>query len=185
MRSHHARSVCSNPDECPEISGKTLIQEYANLQAFCKLRKPPASRILPEIRDRYPDLPPPTPDETSARIRLFEAASTLVAAFAERSETVVFFVDDLQWADAATLDFLRYAARRSAEGAVPVLLVANLRAEALELDPRLSGWWAGVSRDLPAVRLALEPLSEEDTVRLLGALVDVDRGASKRPGWSA
>ncbi|MDQ3638733.1 MAG: AAA family ATPase, partial [Actinomycetota bacterium] len=122
----------------------------------------------------YPDLPPPTPDETSARTRLFEAASSLIAAFAERSETVVFFVDDLQWADAATLDFLRYAARRWAEDASPVLLVANLRAEALELDTRLSGWWAGVSRDLPALRLSLETLSGEDTVRLLEALVDAD-----------
>lgn len=130
------------------------------------------SRLLPEIRERYPDLQPPTPDETSARTRLFEAAANLVAAFAERSETVVFFVDDLQWADAATLDFLRYAARRWAEDASPLLLVANLRAEAFERDPRLVGWWTGISRDLPAVRLALEPLSGEDTMRLLGTLVD-------------
>ncbi|CAN5755283.1 hypothetical protein BH20ACT12_BH20ACT12_02370 [soil metagenome] len=133
------------------------------------------SRILPEIRERYPDLPPPTPDETSARTRLFEAASSLIAAFAEHSETVVFFVDDLQWADAATLDFLRYAARRWVEDASPVLLVANLRAEAFEQDPRLAGWWTGISRDLPAVRFTLGALSGEDTVRLLGTLVDADR----------
>jgi predicted ATPase/DNA-binding SARP family transcriptional activator len=130
------------------------------------------SRILPEIRERYPDLPPPTAGETSAKTRLFEAASSLIAAFAERSETVVFFVDDLQWADAATLDFLHYAARRWAEDASPLLLVANLRAEAFERDPRLAGWWTGISRDLPAVRFTLGALSGEDTGRLLGTLVD-------------
>jgi tetratricopeptide (TPR) repeat protein len=55
-----------------------------------------------------------------------------------------------------------------------VLLVANLRAEAFEQDPRLAGWWTGISRDLSAVRLTLEALSREDTVRLLGTLVDTN-----------
>ncbi len=37
-------------------------------------------RLLPEIRERYPDLAPPTADEVTARSRLFEAVVRLVEA---------------------------------------------------------------------------------------------------------
>lgn len=144
-------------------------------------------RILPEIRDRYPDLPPPIADESSARARLFEAVSALVTALAERAQ-VVLFLDDLQWADAATLDLLRYTARRWHEEGSPVLLVASARAEAFELDRRLVGWREGVFRDLPARSLQLGPLTGEDTVRLLESLAEASpeseaSGRLERLGW--
>ena len=40
------------------------------------------SRLLPELRARYPDLPAPTEDELTARMRLFEAVARLVDALA-------------------------------------------------------------------------------------------------------
>jgi DNA-binding SARP family transcriptional activator len=57
-------------------------------------------RLLPELRDRYPDLPVPAGDEIAARTRLFEAIARLGQALAQRSP-VVLFVDDVQWADAS------------------------------------------------------------------------------------
>jgi len=61
------------------------------------------SRILPELHDRYPHLPVSLGDETTARIRLFEAATRLLQALCERAP-LVLFLDDVQWADAASLD---------------------------------------------------------------------------------
>src|SRR5256885_17211177 len=65
------------------------------------------SRLLPELRVRYPDLPTPTEDELTARMRLFEAVARLFDALAQRSP-LVLLLDDLHWGDEAVLDLLRY-----------------------------------------------------------------------------
>jgi DNA-binding SARP family transcriptional activator/predicted ATPase len=132
------------------------------------------SRLLPELEERYPDLPPPTSDETAAKARLFEAVATLVAALAER-KPIVLFVDDVQWADAATFDLLRYASRRWAEEGAPVLLVMAARTETPELRTRLTQRRAGFSRDLPMRRVVLGPLTERETVRLLRSLAFLEQ----------
>jgi DNA-binding SARP family transcriptional activator len=132
------------------------------------------SRLLPELKERYPDLPPPVSDEATAKARLFEAIAMLVAALAGRN-AVVLFMDDLQWADAATLDLLRYASRRWAEEGAPVLLVMAARTETPEVMTRLTQRRAGFSHDLPMRRVVLGPLTEEETVRLLWSLASPER----------
>jgi DNA-binding SARP family transcriptional activator len=52
------------------------------------------ARILPELRVRYPDLPVPTEDELTARVRLFEAVARLMDALAQR-RPLVLLLDDL------------------------------------------------------------------------------------------
>jgi DNA-binding SARP family transcriptional activator len=56
------------------------------------------SRLLPELRVRYPDLPAPTEDELTAKLRLFEAVARLVDALAQRAP-LVLLLDDLHWVD--------------------------------------------------------------------------------------
>ena len=125
------------------------------------------SRLLPELKDRYPDILPPAVDESTAKGRLFEAVARFVSALSER-EPVILFVDDLQWADVATLDLLRYALRRwSGEGA-RVLLAITARTEALGQGP-LADWLSALERDLPAKRLDLGVLPREETLLLLRA----------------
>ena len=51
-------------------------------------------------------------------------------ALAEQAP-LVLFVDDLQWADSATLDLLQYAIRRWRDNATRILLLVSLRSEAL------------------------------------------------------
>jgi hypothetical protein len=85
------------------------------------------SQLMPELRTRYPDLPPPlTGDPHFVRARLFEALALLGSALA-MGRTAVFVLDDMQWADADTLDLVHYLARRWAETGVPILLLVVIR----------------------------------------------------------
>jgi predicted ATPase/DNA-binding SARP family transcriptional activator len=69
------------------------------------------ARLLPELRGLYPDLPPPLPTEPEeARARLFEALGRLVLALAAGPAPLLLALDDLHWADGATLDWLGYLA---------------------------------------------------------------------------
>jgi predicted ATPase len=95
------------------------------------------SRLLPELRVRYPDLPAPTEDELTARGQMFEAVARLVEALAQRSP-LVLLLDDLQWTDGASLDLLRYLEASWSRHGSRVLLLGTLRREELELTPQLA-----------------------------------------------
>ena len=127
------------------------------------------ARLLPELWDRYPDLPAPVGDKSVARNRLFEAVARLGQALAARTPLVVF-IDDVQWADAASLDVLHYLARRFAESQTPAFLLLTLCMGEREMPPGLAEWRTGMERAVPLTRLPLGPLAMEDIVRLLQAL---------------
>ncbi len=149
------------------------------------------SRLLPELRERYPDLLLPAGDEPTARIRLFEAVACLGQALTQRAP-VVLFIDDLQWADAASLDVLHYAGRRWMESGVPLLLLLSLRAETVRPTQALATWLAGLERNIPVTSLLLGALTAEDTLHLVQGLGGDVRSQRSRemasPGkapWSA
>jgi len=107
--------------------------------------------------------------------QLFEPFTQLTLTLAKRAPLVVF-VDDLQWADSATLDLLHYAIRRWRDGAARVLLLVSLRSEALHpiTQPQqaggpqgLSRWLERVGRELAPVHIELKPLNEQETVQMV------------------
>src|SRR4051794_15010257 len=63
------------------------------------------ARLLPEVARPVPDARAAT-DDPMARLRLFEAVTGWLNRLAE-GDPVLLIVEDLQWADAATLDLLR------------------------------------------------------------------------------
>lgn len=78
-------------------------------------------------------------------------------------DCLILFVDDVQWADTATLEFLSYLSRRVAEERV-LLLFAYRREDA----PALTQWLHRLA-EIRAIKatLALERLSREDLSRIL------------------
>jgi class 3 adenylate cyclase/tetratricopeptide (TPR) repeat protein len=81
---------------------------------------------------------------------------------AQRPLVLVF--EDLQWADEGLLDFVDELAEWA--GSVPLLVVCTARPELLARRP---GWGGG---KLNAATLAIEPLSDEETARLMADLLE-------------
>jgi class 3 adenylate cyclase/tetratricopeptide (TPR) repeat protein len=97
------------------------------------------------------------------QLEAFAAWRRFFEALAEDGPTVLVF-EDIHWADDALLDFIDLLADRA--GAVPLLLVCTARPELLERRPS----WGGGKPN--ASTLSLTPLSDEDTARLVAALLD-------------
>jgi class 3 adenylate cyclase len=76
----------------------------------------------------------------------------------------VFVFEDLHWADEALLAFLEHLAEWS-EG-VPLFLLCTARPELYEQN----AGWAGGTRNATTINLA--PLTDEETARLISALLD-------------
>ena len=130
------------------------------------------SRLLPELHERLPDLPLPQNEESTAQTRLYESVVRLCQALALQ-EPLVFFIDDLQWVDAATLDLLPYACHRWAHADSSILFLCTLRPDKVEaiqtLQPNVqaSDWTITLQRDIPVTSFPLEPLTLADTERLV------------------
>ena len=99
---------------------------------------------------------------TAERVELFTAWRRFLEHIAERDPTVLVF-EDLHWADAAMLAFLEHLADR-AEG-VPLLIVGTARPELFERHPAFSSTLRN------ATPVGLAPLSEQETARLISALL--------------
>jgi DNA-binding SARP family transcriptional activator len=90
-----------------------------------------ASLLLPELRTLYPVLPPPLQtDPAQARTRLFEALCRLLLALAAEDQPLLLCLDDLHWADSATLDWLAYLGQQVRNQRV--LVLGTYRREEME-----------------------------------------------------
>jgi predicted ATPase/class 3 adenylate cyclase len=97
------------------------------------------------------------------RDEAFAAWRRFFEALAEHRPLVLAF-EDLHWADDGLLDFVDQMADRLAD--IPILLVATARPELLA---RRQSWGGGKAN---AVTLSLAPLSDDETARLVHALLE-------------
>jgi class 3 adenylate cyclase/tetratricopeptide (TPR) repeat protein len=97
------------------------------------------------------------------RSEAFAAWRRFLERLAEQGPLVVVF-EDLHWADESLLDFVDELVDWMSD--VPLLVVGTARPELLERRPN----WGGGK--LNATTLALAPLTDEDTARLIAALLD-------------
>ena len=83
------------------------------------------AQLVPELRERFPDLPqPPSPESDGARFRLFDAAAEFLRNASE-DRPIVLVLDDLHAADASSLLLLRFLAREL--GSIRLLLLGAYR----------------------------------------------------------
>lgn len=119
--------------------------------------------------------PSESPQPTSS-VALSDELVELVDALAHERSMVSVHVDDVQWADATTLDLLAYLARAPRESRVLVVIAARL--DDLPHDAALRRMRAELLR-VGAKSVALGPLPDADTSELLARLLGPDAPASR------
>lgn len=125
------------------------------------------SRVMAEMHNHTLNQPP-LGNEKTAHKRLFEAFTLLGQALAGRTP-VVLFIDDIHWADAASLDMLQYACRRWVESNTAILILLNLRTEALVTIPTFAAWLSQLERDLRAPSFIMNAFTLEETIQFMRA----------------
>lgn len=116
------------------------------------------ARLVPELSDA------PTPASTVDESRLWEGLRQFLSALA-RIQPIALLIDDLQWADAATLALLGYLVRSTRSTTDQALaFVATLR----PIGPRTPtvALLQTLTREQRVVRVPLDRLSAEETTTL-------------------
>jgi len=136
------------------------------------------THIFPELGGRLKKLPRvyPLPPE-QARLRFYEAVGTFVAGIAHRQPLVLIF-DDVQWADASSLDLLCHVASR--HRGIRLLILGAYRAEEALANSSLAEAVDRLNRSRLLTTVTLPPLSHEEITAFaasyLGAAVDSQVG---------
>ena len=119
-------------------------------------------------------------DELTGRLAGGAIAYQVAAALIDELhglEATVLVIEDVHWADEATIDVLRLVTRRIA--AAPVLIVLSYRDEALDARHPARIMLGEVASGLASVRVDLAPLSPEAVAQLADPY-DVDAGEVHR-----
>lgn len=114
------------------------------------------TRLLPEILATHPTLPPPASlTEPWQRQRLHES---LARAILSGGQPVLLVLDDIQWCDVDTLEWLSYLLRYDPQAQLMVL--ATLCSDNLDASHPLGTLLAGLRRSRQLVEIILGTLDE-------------------------
>lgn len=125
------------------------------------------ARLVPALASRIPDLPPSkATDADSERYLLFAAVVGLLARVSQK-QPVVLVLDDLQWADNASLLLLRHLT--AAEQTMRVLVLGTYRDSELSRSHPLTDTLATLHRQHGVSHIELAGLDDSGVVAFLEA----------------
>ena len=126
------------------------------------------AQLVPELRARLPALPPPASIAgEQARFRLFDALTGFLRRRAQQGP-LLLVLDDLHWADEASLRALEFLAP-GLRGA-RLLVVATFRDVEVRRDHPLSKLLGALAREPACERIALRGLEPAEVAALVGAV---------------
>ena len=126
------------------------------------------ARLVPELRQLFPDLPPPVelpPDQQ--RRYLFNNFLGFVER-AARATPHALLIDDLHWADESTLALLQHIAPHLAQ--MPMLIVGTYRDVDLDAERPFARTLETLTRQRLAHKIALKRLDQAHVGELLAGL---------------
>jgi DNA-binding SARP family transcriptional activator len=161
-RSYHAEGALAYGPVVAWLRSEALAARWSRLD---RARLSELGRLLPELAagpglaatEALPEALP----ESEQRQRLFDA---LLRAILAADAPLLLVADDLQWADAETLQFVHYLLR--SEPDARLLVAATARREELDRHHPLNDLLTGLRSLERLVDLELAPLSRQETALL-------------------
>ena len=185
-REESATVVAGGCDEQVNFPFQPIVEALRHFLAHCPADErqsrlgPHAAelaRLVPEIAE-FADVDgglTPALDEDSERLRVFEAVATWLAS-AGAGGPVLLVLDDLHWADSATVLLLRHLVRRNA--AERVLIVGTYRDTDVDRRHPLAATLADLRREPGVHRIRLRGLNGEEVASFVESAAGHDLDAS-------
>ena len=152
-------------DALSRLEGGTLLERALdNVPPYARAE---TARLLPRLQ----------PSDASAggraegwqRGRLLAGVAELLAAVAQQVR-LVLVIEDVQWADSATLDFLVFLTRPGRGEKLTV--VATCRSDEAPLEPAVARWLAHMRGGGQVAEIRLAPLSRDEVAQQVAGLLD-------------
>lgn len=122
------------------------------------------ARLLPEAGEGYPiSDEPPLSAEGWQKFKLYQS---LAAAFAASTRPLLLFMDDLQWCDVDSFDWIRHLL--SSQSALGLLFLGTVRAEETGRNHPFTIFLTELRRAGVAVEIPLPPLDAAEVTELAG-----------------
>ena len=158
----------------PFIPFVELLEQCAERLPVAELRDalgdaaPEVARLLPELRKRFPDIPPPLEMQSEQRRRFLFKSVTDFFERAAHALALVVLLDDLQWADESTLLLLQHLAPHLEQ--MPMLMLGTYRDVELDLQRPFAQVLETLTRQRLAKRITVRRLPETSVREVLVAL---------------
>jgi predicted ATPase/DNA-binding SARP family transcriptional activator len=138
------------------------------------------SRLVPELHDRDPDIGTPPPLESpEATRRFFEGVRQTINSICLADRPALLVIEDLQWADSASLDAVIYLAHRLK--GMALCLALSWRTEEIDRDHHLRRLLGELHQgDDAAAHLLLPRLTPDDIAELAHAFGVDDTASAQR-----
>ncbi len=124
------------------------------------------TRLLPELKGKYPDLPEPEElSDSWQRGRLFEACARAVLG---KKDRLVIIMDDLHWCDRETLAWLRYMMEIKSK--TKLLFLGGVRPEDLTPENPVSSLITELGQRGQVTEIELASLDRDATAALASSI---------------
>jgi transcriptional regulator with XRE-family HTH domain/tetratricopeptide (TPR) repeat protein len=158
-----------------EALAKAAAGADTAMQAQLPERWPEVIRLLPNQEASAQT--PRQLDDRDARQRLFWQVTGFLGMLAEQAP-LALLLDDLHWADSASLDLLQHLAQHTRDQRL--LLVGTYRDVEVGRQRPLAGALSELDRDELALRITVRRLVAEETTALIGVTLGANEAAAVR-----
>ena len=136
------------------------------------------AEIVPEVKDRLPDLEPPSALDSpeSARFRLFDSVTNFLKRASE-NQPLVLVLDNLHWADRSSLLLLEFLTQEI--GSSRLLVLGTYRDVDVSRHDPLSQALGNLIREQSFHRVQLRGLSQKEVEQFAETVT----GAGLAPAW--
>jgi DNA-binding CsgD family transcriptional regulator/tetratricopeptide (TPR) repeat protein len=152
--------------------GDRIAGNVPVFRGFCDPLETP--RPLGPLLDLAPQLSSELSDLLQRGVSRFQVFQSFMSALGSRASGMVVVIEDIHWADEATLDLIRFVGRRI--DSVPALLLLTFRNDQVNRRDPLQLVLGDIATSGGVSRLEIKPLSK-DAVRLLVGNTSVDAAA--------